>query len=92
MTLQYIETIRGEEVCGPDGFPVGSLSENRWWIREINRLSQEMDLGGRVGRLPSSKEKSKRHLTKEEVKWWPYSIRPEGYYDQSWTEVLGEEE
>jgi len=91
MVFQYIETVREVQICGHGKYPESPLSENEWWIGEINRLSQEMDLGGRLARLSSSNEKSNLHLTRKEVEWWPYSIRPEGHYDRSWTEVLGEE-
>ncbi|MCS4051413.1 hypothetical protein [Salinibacter ruber] len=68
VVLQYISTVRGIKITDQAGVPIKPLSESEWWLREIERLSKEMDLE----QPTSSREKN----------WWPYSVRPEGYYER----------
>lgn len=73
MAIQYISTVRGVGLTDQAGIPIEPLSENDWWLRETNRLSGEMDV-----EQPGSPH---------EARWWPYSARPEGYYDAYWIAV-----
>lgn len=68
VVLQYIEEVRGVKITDQAGVPIKPLSESEWWLREIERLSKKMDLE----QPTSSREKN----------WWPYSVRPEGYYER----------
>ena len=77
MVFQYLETIRDTEITDHTGAPVEPLSGNEWWLKEINRLSEEMGLE----QPTSSRGRS----------WWPYSVRPEGYYDGNWDAIVAGE-
>jgi hypothetical protein len=68
MVFQYISAVRNAEITDRAGTPVEPLGENESWLQEINRLSEEMELD--------------RPTSPEEARWWPYSVRREGYYGQ----------
>ena len=73
MVFQYISAVRNAEITDRAitdraGTPVEPLGENESWLQEITRLSEEMELD--------------RPTSPEEARWWPYSVRREGYYGQ----------
>jgi hypothetical protein len=68
MVFQYISAVRNAEITDRAGTPVEPLGENESWLQEVTRLSEEMELD-----QPTSPE---------EARWWPYSVRREGYYGQ----------
>ncbi|MFB6274485.1 MAG: hypothetical protein ABEL51_16495 [Salinibacter sp.] len=71
VVLQYISTVRGIKITDRVGVPK-ELSENEWWLREIDRLTGELEL--------------KQPTSSRERNWWPYSIRLSGHYNADWTE------
>jgi hypothetical protein len=73
MVFQYLEIVRGIEVSRPSGSSAKRLAQNREWIGETNRLSKEMELN---------------RPNRDEAQWWPYSVRPEGYYEGDWRTVV----
>lgn len=77
MTFQYLETIRDTETTDQTGAPVEPLSENEWWLKEISRLTEEIGL--------------EQPTFSEGRNWWPYSVRPEGYYNADWAAIVARE-
>lgn len=77
MVFQYLETVRDVKITDQVGVPIKPLSENEWWLKEINRLSEEMGLD-----QPKSPEKAR---------WWPHTVRPNGYYDGDWAAIVAGE-
>ena len=76
MVFQYISTVRNAEITDRAitdraGTPVEPLGENESWLQEITRLSEEMGLDW---------------PTRDEARWWPYSVRKDGYYEADWDE------
>ena len=76
MVFQYISTVRNAEITDRAitdraGTPVEPLGENESWLQEITRLSAEMELDW---------------PTRDEARWWPYSVRKDGYYEADWDE------
>jgi len=76
MVFQYISTVRNAEITDRAitdraGTPVEPLGENESWLQEITRLSAEMELD---------------RPTRDEARWWPYSVRKDGYYEADWDE------
>lgn len=76
VAIQYISTVRGIKITDQAGVPI-ELPESEWWLREIDRLGGELDL--------------KQPISTEEAQWWPYSVRPEGYYNADWAAIVAGE-
>lgn len=94
MVHQYIDTVRG---VGGDGRSVSStapLHNNPFWVGDVNRLSEELDLGEGMAAVhtedATGEQVPKEILTPRETALWPYLSRPEGYYEADPEAVFAE--
>jgi hypothetical protein len=89
MAVQYLTEVRGTDLSGP----IERLFRSLPWIREINRLSAKMELEWRAVWAPEEEEKtSSAEILADEIAYWPYSARPEGYYEAEWKAIVEEKE
>ena len=92
MVHQYVDLVRGVPHEGREDAPTGSPHNNHWWVAEINRLSEVLRLPGRRAAVrPASREArihGARALKTWEMAHWPYSVRPQGFYEAEVERVL----
>ena len=86
MIHQYVDTVR--EVEDPEGnSPSNSVHNCPSWVREINRLSNDLGLDCEASVIRQKRVDGSvqwcvpdGHLTMAELGSWPHSVRPDGYY------------